>query len=512
MQASNRIIANTLAQYIRTILNVLLSLYSARLVLDYLGVEDYGIYTLVAGVVSLLSFLTNSLISSTQRFLSYNQGKGDLENMKGVFSNSLLLHIILGLLIALVLESFTSFLFSGFLNIPVGREKVAEFIYQLVVVMVYISFMSAPYRALLTSRENIVYISVIDVTDGILKVVLVLLLPFLKMDNLMVYGCIMFFISCFNLLSFSIYAHLHYEECILPKLRYFSWDYVKRLFSFTGWVTYSALCITFRTQGLAVVLNKMMCTAINAAYGIGGQISGMVSFVSSSLNNAIAPQLMASEGKGDRERMWMLAKVESKFSFLLLAMVGIPTIFEMDSLLQLWLKDVPPYASLFARMFLTMQIIDMLTIGLALANKAIGNIGFYTVITLTPKLLILPIGWIFLKLGYSLISVCLLMIGIETVCMLVRIPLLRRQQGFNAWDYVKDVFIRPMMPILVSITVCFLICSFLDFQLRFLITYFFSILLCILIVYKFTLSNQEKRKVDNILNLVKKKVLKINYL
>lgn len=257
MQASNRIIANTLAQYIRTILNVLLSLYSARLVLDYLGVEDYGIYTLVAGVVSLLSFLTNSLISSTQRFLSYNQGKGDLENMKGVFSNSLLLHIILGLLIALVLESFTSFLFSGFLNIPVGREKVAEFIYQLVVVMVYISFMSAPYRALLTSRENIVYISVIDVTDGILKVVLVLLLPFLKMDNLMVYGCIMFFISCFNLLSFSIYAHLHYEECILPKLRYFSWDYVKRLFSFTGWVTYSALCITFRTQGLAIVLNKI---------------------------------------------------------------------------------------------------------------------------------------------------------------------------------------------------------------------------------------------------------------
>lgn len=508
MQASNRIIVNTLVQYTRTILNILLSLYSARIVLEYLGAEDYGIYALVAGVVSMLSFLTNSLISSTQRFLSFNQGKGNLENMKSVFSNSLLLHILLGLFIALALESLTPFLFSGFLNIPPGRENAARFIYQLVVVMVYISFMAAPYRALLTSRENIVYTSAIDVTDGVLKVIMVLMLPILHMDNLMVYGCIMSLISCFNLLSFSIYAHIHYEECILPKLRYFSWSYICKLFSFTGWVTYSALCITFRTQGLAIVLNKILSTTINAAYGIGGQVSGMVSFVSTSLNNAIAPQLIASEGRGERERMWMLAKIESKFSFLLLAMVGIPTIFEMDSLLQLWLKNVPQHTTLFARMFLMMQIIDMLTIGLDLANKAIGKIGFYTIITLTPKLLILPMGWIFLKLGFPVEAVCLLMITIETFCMLIRIPLLKRHQGFDAWDYIKEVFIKSMPLALISIISCFLICHFLDCKFRFFITFFISLSLGALFIYEFSLNKIERCKINKLIISIKKKIRK----
>lgn len=509
MQASNRIIVNTLAQYTRTILNMLLSLYSARIVLEYLGADDYGIYALVAGLVSMLSFFTNSLISSTQRFLSFNQGKGNLENMKRVFSNSLLLHIFLGGLIALVLESLASFLFSGFLNIPLERENAAGIIYQLVVLMVYISFVSAPYRALLTSRENIIYISVIDVIDGILKVCLVLILPLLDMDNLIAYGCIMFLISCFNLLSFSIYSHMHYEECIMPKFRYFNLGYLRRLFSFTGWVTYSALCIALRTQGLAIVFNKVLGTAINAAYGIGGQVSGMVSFVSSSLNNAIAPQLMAAEGRGDRIHMWMLAKLESKFSFLLLAMVGIPTIFEMDTLLQLWLKNVPPYASLFARMFLIMQIIDMLTIGLALANKAIGNIGLYTIITLTPKLLVLPLGWIFLKLEFPVVSVCLLMIVIESLCMFVRIPLLMKYHEFDSWNYIKEVILKSIPPVFISIIICFLICHYLEFQFRFFITFTISILLSLVTIYKFTLTSQEKVKVYGGIIWIKKKIHKI---
>lgn len=172
MRASNRIIVNTLAQYVRTIINLLLSLYSARLVLDILGVDDYGIYSLVAGVVSMLSFLTNSLVGSTQRFLSFCQGRGELERLQAVFSNSLLLHIALGLGITLTLESLAPFLFHGFLNIPEGREEAAVIVYQQVITMVYISFIAAPYRALLVSRENIVYTSLIDVLDGVLKVFL----------------------------------------------------------------------------------------------------------------------------------------------------------------------------------------------------------------------------------------------------------------------------------------------------------------------------------------------------
>ena len=205
MNASSRIIINTFAQYIRTVINILLSLYSARLVLEILGVEDYGLYALVAGVVSMLSFFTNSLVSSTQRFLSISQGRGDLERLRKVFGNSLLLHIFLGLLVAILLEALTPFLFHGFLNIPVGREDAAIIIYQQVILMVYISFIAAPYRALLVSRENIVYISIIDVLDGVLKVVFVLLLPFIPLDKLIAYGWVML-LSVLDIFTCALYG------------------------------------------------------------------------------------------------------------------------------------------------------------------------------------------------------------------------------------------------------------------------------------------------------------------
>lgn len=499
MQAYNKIILNTLAQYVRTVINIVLSLYSARLVLDYLGSKDYGVYALVAGVVSMLSFFTNSLISSTQRFLSVNQGKGNIEKMKEVFTNSLLLHIVLGFLLFVLLESFSSFLFSGFLNIPKDRENSAEVVYQLVLCMIYVSFVTSPYRAILIARENIVYISIIDVLDGILKVLLVLLLPYFSMDKLVAYGIIILIVNSFNLFFFSLYSHLKYEECVIPKLKYLSWMYIRSLFAYTGWITYSSVCIAFRTQGLAIVLNKVLGPTINAAYGIGGQISGVVSFISTSFNNAIAPQLMAAEGSGNRSHMWLLAKLESKYAFLLLAMIGIPTIFEMKSLLQIWLVDVPPYTILFASMFLIMQIIDMLTTGLGLANRAIGKIGLYTVITNTPKILILPLSWILFKINMPVWSICLVMVIVEFICMFLRIPLLLKEIGFDAIDYIKDVFFKSIVPVLGCIITCFVICCFFDFNLRFILTFSLSIISFLYISYKFSLNQREKNKVKEIL-------------
>ena len=318
MKASNRIIVNTLAQYGRTIVNMVLSLYSSRLVLEYLGIDDYGIYVLVAGVVSMLSFLTNSLVSSTQRFLSVNRGVGSVEKLKEIFSNSLAIHLLIGLVITILLLCLTPLLFDGFLNIPENKVGVSKILYLQVVCMVYISFIASPFRALLVAHENIVYTSLVDVIDGLLKVILVLMLP-LFADKLLAYGWIMFSIRLFNLLAFALFCFPKYEECILPRFKDFNISYLKELSSFTGWIMYSSGVIAIRTQGVAIMLNKFFGAAINAAYGIGSQISGMISFVSSSFNTAIAPQLMASAGAGNKERMWLLAEIESKFSFLFLA-------------------------------------------------------------------------------------------------------------------------------------------------------------------------------------------------
>jgi len=510
MQASNRIIVNTLAQYIRTIINLVLSLYSSRLVLDILGVDNYGIYSLVAGVVGMLSFLTNSLVGSTQRFLSIYQGKGELKKLKEVFSNSLLLHIIFGLIICVILEVLTPFLFNGFLNIQTDRENAARIVYQLVVLMVYFSFIAAPYRALLVSRENIVYTSFIDVLNGVMKVVFVIILPHIPLDKLVSYGLVMLFISLFDLLSVSVYSQIKYEECIFPQIKSFSISYLKEISMFTGWVTYSTLCITARTQGLAIVLNKVMGTVANAAYGIGSQISGMVSFVSASLSNAIAPQLMTAEGGDNREHMWMLAKVMSKFSFLLLAMVGIPTMFEMQSLLELWLVEVPQDTMLFGCMFLSMNIIDMLTTGLGIANRAIGKIGLYTLVTYTPKLLILPFGWFILYQGLSVWYVFFAMIMIETICMLIRIALMKKVGGFYAKQYINDVIIKSIIPVLVSSGSCLLICYTIEGFMRFILTFLISIPLFAMASYKWALTIDEQKKILLIIKSVKQKIMSNN--
>ena len=505
MQPSKRIAVNTLAQYVRTIINLILTLYSSRLVLSTLGVEDYGIYSLVAGVVSLLSFLTNSLVGSTHRFLSVSQGKGDMDNLKVVFGNSLLLHILLGAVITLILEAVTPFIFNGFLNIPEDRLDVAAILYQQVIWMVYISFIASPYKALLVSRENIVYTSAVDVIDGILKVILVLALPYIDADKLMAYGWILFAIQCFNLFAYMIYSHLKYEECIIPKLRNFNWRFVKHLSGYTGWVVYSSAVIAFRNQGLAIVLNRVMGAVINAAYGIGSQISGMLSFVSSSFNNAIAPQLMASEGKGDRNHMWTLATVNSKVSFLLLAMLGIPAMFEMQELLQLWLVDVPQNTVYFGCTFLLMQIVDQLSGGLGLANRAMGKIGKYTLATYTPKLFVVPMGWIALKSSMPLIVVCGVMLFFEILCMYLRIYLLRNIAGFNQREYCKNVILRSMAPCIISTAVCFALVNLLSFRFRFVATFALSVVIFSVSAYLFALTTDERKSVQRIMSQFRNK-------
>lgn len=500
MKASNRIIVNTIAQYVRTILNMLLSLISARLVLNILGVTDYGIYALVAGVVSMLSFFTNSLVGSTQRFLSIHQGKGDISALKNVFSNSLMLHIFIGFGVLVILECLTPFLFGGFLNIPQDRVGAGAVIYQMVVVMVYISFVAAPYRALLISRENIIYTSIVDVCDGVLKVVLVIVLFYLPGDKLVDYGWIMLGITCFNLIAFATYSHLKYDECVRPRIKDFNKNYLKELGVFTGWVTYSSLCIALRNQGLAIVLNKLRGTAVNAAYGIGMQIVGMVSFVSASLGNAIAPQLIAAKGADDLQKMWFLAEFQSKFSYLLLAMIGIPTMFVMQPLLELWLGNVPPYTMTFGCMFLTSQIIDMLTAGLGIANRAMGKIGKYIFWTNTPKFLILPIGWYTLYCGLPMIWVAILFVAVEAFCMYLRIPLIKGVEGFNASAFCRNVMLKSLLPTSVSIAACIALMYIPKFPASFMLAYIVSIPLFIITAYKCSLSVVERNKIDSIMH------------
>ncbi len=389
MDNAQRVVINTLAQYIRTAINLCLSLYSTRLVLSALGVDDYGIYTLIAGVVSLLAFVVNAMVVTTQRYMSFYNGKGDVEKLKEIFTNSVFIHILLGIIVALIIEGVGIFLFDGFFNIEPSRIDAAKIVYHCVTIMLVLSFLTAPFRALLISHENIVFISIIDVLDGILRVAIAVAISSVSVDRLIIYAELLCLIQLLNFLAFSIYDKRNYEECVLPRVKDVKINYLREISSFAGWTIYSVGCIAGRTQGVSIILNKFFSVAVNAAFGVALHVSGALSFLSHSVINAMNPQIMKAEGAGNRERMLRLAEMESKFCFLLIGMIVIPCIFEMPGLLSIWLKEVPEYAVLFCRFILLTSMVDQLTIGLGAANQAIGDIRNYSITVNSIKLLTL---------------------------------------------------------------------------------------------------------------------------
>jgi len=454
MDTKKRVVVNTLAQNIRSVLNVILSLYSTRIVLELLG-DDYGLYSLVAGVIAMLAFVTNAMVISTQRYLSFLFGKNDSEGVRKVFANSLLLQIVFASVVVLVFFLLESVLFTYILKIPADRAHVATQVYHLMLGTLFFTFLVSPYRALFIARENIVYISVIDVVDGILKLGLVFTLYWVTFDRLVAYACIMLFIMVFCYLAFLVYSLWKFpESCFLPRFKDCDFSVLKGMGNFAGWTVYSTACIVGRAQGMQVVLNQFFSLAINKAYGIAIQVSGAIQFVAVSILNAMTPQIVKAEGHGDRERMLSLSITASKFAFLLLALVVVPLVFEMPNVLQLWLGQVPEYADTFARLLLLSSLCDQLTVGLGTANQAIGRIRNYSLVINTTKLITLPLAWLLFHYGFSIEVVMTGYLLIEVLCMLMRLPFLHYTAGLSVTDFLYRVFLRVSLPLCAMMVGC----------------------------------------------------------
>lgn len=506
MNPTSRLIVNTLAQNIRTVVNICLSLYSTRLILDVMGQSDYGIYMLVAGVVSFLSYFINAMITTTLRHLSYSHGQNNAERTRMIFANSYLINFFLGIFLVLVLVSMISWLFNGTtLNIPLDKCEEAKWVYLLVLSSVFFTFVTSPFKALLTSHENIVYISVIETLDGILKVVLVFSLYLFDSHRLVVYSCIISSVMLFNFLAFAIYAKLHYEEsCLIPNPKKWDMGIQKDLLGFTTWTIYGFLCTFLRTQGIAVVLNRAYGTFINASYGIAGQVLGSVSFLSTAVLNAFMPQIIQAEGAGNRQHMLSLCLNACKYSYLLLVIVAVPIIFEMDNILQIWLADVPQYTSLFCRMFLVSALMDQLTSSLNAANQALGKIRNYSLLIYTTKILTVPFVWLALEEHGDMQSVLYIYMLFEFVSAMMRLPYISRTTGLDLQEYVKSVLMRIFVPTLIAVLVSFAMVSFVTLNFRFLATMFVCAVFTVFSIWSFSLNSSEQEYVKSKINGIRK--------
>lgn len=506
MEPTKRIILNTAVQYTRSILNILLSLFSTRYIIEALGESDYGLYVLVGGVVALLGFVTNSLVITTQRFVSYYYGKADVSEVRKVFANSLFVHFVLAAgLTALLLCIKNLFVFQ-WLNIPEGREAVANQVYILAVFLLLTTIISAPFKALFIARENITYISILEVCDGCLKLCTALWVLYTDNDRLLQYAFLILMIQIFNLLAMLVYALRKYEECRVPvSCGMLDFKFVRKMAGFAGWLTYSTGSVVLRSQGIQFFLNRIYGTVINAAYGIATQVYASIAFVSTSILNAMNPQIVKAAGEGNHKKMLYLAEMESKYSTMLLMLIVVPIIFEVPGVLSFWLKDVPEGAEMFCRFLLCCLVVDQFTYSMNTVNQAMGKIKNYTLLTYTPKVLVLlPIYYVLAHGQVPFVVMCIHLVA-EILVAVIRLPYMKYTAGLSIAHFLRTV-VLSLIPLLVAQCVVGGVCvSLVDMEYRFIVTISLSLLVSGFVLWLFVLSKAER---EYVLGLIRCKLHK----
>jgi O-antigen/teichoic acid export membrane protein len=448
--ASNttRIAKNTLMLYFRQILIMLVSLYTVRVILNTLGAEDYGIYNVVAGVVTMFGFLSNSMATSSQRYFSFEIGRKDFEQLKKVFSLSLTIYVLIGVLVLVLGETIGLWLVNNKLVIPVERKEAAFWIYQFAILSFLFTMITTPYMASVIAHENMNVYAYISILEVALKLFIVFVLRWIAFDKLILYGILMFLITFINTAIYRIICTKKYNEC---KFRFF-WDYAlfKEMTSFVGFNLIIAVSGIIRGQGINILLNIFFGPIVNAARAIAVQVKNAVDSFAQNFATAFRPQIVKSYASGNMDHMLTIVFSASKGIFFLLFFFILPLQLELSLILQLWLKQVPLYVLSFTRILLLNVLIDAISIPLAGASQATGRIKVYQMVVGGILILNLPIALVVLKLGFSAISVQIICVILSLIALSARIIILSRQIQFSIKYYFKSIIIPIVMVSLLS--------------------------------------------------------------
>ena len=441
---NRRIAKNTLLLYLRMLFLMIVSLYTSRVVLNTLGVEDFGTYNVVGGIVAMFGFINGAMSTGTQRFLTFELGRGNTEQLKKVFSTSIVIHGIISLLIIILAESVGLWFFYEKMVIPANRVEAALWVYQLSILSTVVMIMSVPYNATIIAHEKMSAFAYISVLEVILKLAIVYLLMIGHIDKLKLYAILMFLVQLFIRLIYSSYCNHHFQE---TKFHIKLWDskLLREMLSFTGWNMWGNCAVIAFTQGVNLLLNIFFGPTVNAARGIAVQVQNTVTQFSHNFQTALNPQITKSYAIGDLKYMHNLVYRSSKFTFFLLLFLSLPIILETKTILYAWLKTVPQYTVTFLRLMLCITIIDAIANPLMVSAAATGKVKIYQGIVGGILLCILPISWGILKLGGNPTSVFIVHLCIVVVAFIVRLFIVRSMIGLILSDYLKKVILNCLI-------------------------------------------------------------------
>lgn len=450
MENAKRVILNTGVLYIRLLLVMVIGLFTTRIVLGALGEVNYGIYMLVAGVVSMLAVLQSAMTSASMRYVAHSLGSKDESLISETFNTTLILHFILGIVIVLIIEIGGIIMFKYFLNIPADKIYDAKVVYHFMALTTFVAIISVPYDALINSHENMLLLSIVDVIGAILKLGVGFLLLHTAYSQLIVYGIGVFLVQLIIRIIKQIYSRIKYKESKINLHQKFNRNLIKSILSFSGWSLLGSISAMTVNQFRSVILNMFFGVTVNASEGIAKTASSQVNNISVSLTHAINPIMLKSEGSGNRDRMLRILNISTKFSTFLFALVSIPVIIELPFLLDLWLTDVPEYAIIFGRLALIAMLVEKFSFEITNAIRAVGKIRNLTIAESTIRLMSVAFAYFLFTLGYPNHTIYVVGILSSLILFFERLYFGKHIAGLNISDFVKNSVLPVLIVIIIS--------------------------------------------------------------
>lgn len=457
---SRRIAKNTLLLYFRMLLTMVVSLYTSRVVLAALGVEDYGIYNVVGGVVAMFSMLSGSLSAAISRFITFELGTGNREKLANVFSSSVTIQLGLCAIVLLLAETIGLWFLNSKMVIPENRMYAANWVYQLSLLTFVINLISIPYNAAIIAHEKMSAFAYISIFEAVSKLIVAYCIVIAPIDKLILYAVMLATIAIIIRFIYGVYCKRKFEECTYRFI--YDHELLRQMFGFAGWNFIGASSALLRDQGGNIVINLFCGPAVNAARGIAFQVNAAIHSFVSNFMTALNPQITKSYASGDHEYMMTLLFQGARLSYYILLLLSLPVIVNTHYILQLWLGQVPEHTVLFVQLVLVFGMCESISSPLITAMLATGKIRNYQLVVGGFQMMNLPVSYILLRLGAFPETVLIVAIVISQFCLASRLYMLRGLIGLKARDFIKKVYINVTVVTMLSAVIPFVLASTLE--------------------------------------------------
>jgi O-antigen/teichoic acid export membrane protein len=445
-----RIAKNTMFLYFRMIIIMAVTLYTTRIVLSTLGIVDFGIYSIVASFVIMFSFLNSALTAATQRFLSFELGKVDDIDVQKVFSISILIHIGLAFIILFLSETIGLWFLNNKINIPPDRMEAAFWVFQFVTLNIMIEIIRVPYNALVIAHERMSFFAYMSIFEAIVKLLVVYLLVIVDYDKLVLYSGLILLTSILVFIFYYFYNKKYFKESNFI----FIWDkiLVKEMFTFTGWSLFGAVSWVFMNQGINILLNIFFGPAINAARELSLQVNIAISSLINSFRTAVDPQIIKMYSSDNISEMTQLSLLSARYTFYLALILILPLYLDIDTILNIWLEEVPPSTVEFTKLILIFSLIQTFDMSFGSIFKALGKIKENQILGGITYLFVLPLGYIgFSMYGLEPIDIVYIqIIAVLIVSFVVKVYLLNKLTNISYQEYLNS-FLIPVIKVTIGV-------------------------------------------------------------